>query len=412
MKEKRLTIGDEIEVVTEQLAYGGDAIARHQGLTFFIRGAAPHEKVRVRVTETKKNYARAVVKEVLLASPVRRQPPCRYFGDCGGCQLQHLTYEAQLEAKKNFIRDALNRIGRLEWTENIEMRSAAEFGYRSRAQLKIEGAQQKRIGYYRASSHSVCDVEDCPILLPQLNDTLHTIRSLLKEESRNLPANLSEIEIAAGTDKVVIEPAFDSRLQTPDSTLTTEVAGAIYRHSASSFFQVNALLLDEFVRAATAEVSGNLAIDLYAGVGLFTVQLAQKFREVIGVESNKQAVEFARQNILNNRRKSSSWGCKLPARSLIVCQYADVWLKDFAMRHAGRPDLLLLDPPRGGAAECMDAIVLLNPRLIHYVSCDPTTLARDLKTLVAGGYKLNRVVGFDLFPQTYHVETIAFLSKR
>jgi 23S rRNA (uracil1939-C5)-methyltransferase len=401
VSDKRLAIGDRIEVTTEQLAYGGEAVARHQGLTIFVQGAAPHEQVRVRITEAKKNYARAVVEEILRPSSVRREPPCPYFGDCGGCQLQHLTYAAQLKAKANFIRDALNRIGRLDWRQEIEMRSAEELSYRSRAQLKIEGGQNKRIGYYRAASHSVCDVEDCPILLPQLNDTLHTIRAILKEDKGNQFHNLHEIEIAAGTNSVAVEPAFDPRLQTPDSRLSTEVAGAIYHYNATSFFQVNALLLDEFVREATADVSGNLAIDLYAGVGLFTIQLVRQFNSVIGIEASHRAVEFARENAAINQAENVQF----------ITERADVWLRGFAKQQNDQaPDLLLLDPPRSGAAECMEAMARLKPRRIHYVSCDPTTLARDLKTLVAAGYRLNRVVGFDLFPQTYHIETIAFLS--
>lgn len=402
VNERRLTIGKKIEVITERLAYGGDAVARYQGLTVFVQGAAPNEQVRVRIAESKKNYARAVVEEILVPSPVRREPPCRYFGDCGGCQLQHLTYAAQLEAKENFIRDALNRIGHLGWTEEIEIRSAAEFGYRARAQLKIEGGRQKRIGYYRAASHSVCDVEDCPILLPQLNDKLHTIRSIIKEDVHQIPDNLTEIELAAGTDTIAIEPAFDPRLQTPDSRLSTVVAGTTYQYSPSSFFQVNALLLTDFVREATAGVSGDSAVDLYAGVGLFTIQLARQFKSVIGVEGDKRAVDFALENVAINRANNVQF----------ITGRADVWLREFVKRHEGQaPDLLLLDPPRSGAAECIGSIAALKPQHIHYVSCDPTTLARDLKTLMADDYKLNRVVGFDLFPQTYHVETIAFLSR-
>jgi 23S rRNA (uracil1939-C5)-methyltransferase len=282
------------------------------------------------------------------------------------------------------------------------MRAAAEFGYRSRAQIKVEGGRDKRIGYYRAASHSVCDVEDCLILLPHLNETLHTIRMLLKDDKGDQYKNLHEIEIAAGKNTVAIEPAFDPRLQAPDSRLSTEVSGATYQYDTTSFFQVNALLLDEFVREATAEVSGNLAIDLYAGVGLFSIQLAQQFNSVIGVEASHRSVEFARENAAINKSENVQF----------IIERADVWLRGFAKQHTDQaPDLLLLDPPRSGAAECMEAIAHLKPRRIHYVSCDPTTLARDLKTIVAEGYTLNRVVGFDLFPQTYHIETIAFLSS-
>jgi 23S rRNA (uracil1939-C5)-methyltransferase len=151
--EETLNIGDLVEVTTERLAYGGDAIARHEGLAIFVAFAAPKERLRVRITERKKNFARAVIDQILEPSPVRREAFCRYFGDCGGCQLQHVSYEAQLEAKTGFVRDALERIGRIDWPHEIEIRHGAEFAYRGRAQIKVD-RKEGRVGFSRAASNT------------------------------------------------------------------------------------------------------------------------------------------------------------------------------------------------------------------------------------------------------------------
>ncbi len=174
MSGTALTRDDLIDVTVERLAYGGDGIARHGGLALFIPMAAPGDRLRVRVTEIKKSYGRAVIEEVLTPSPARREPACRHFGQCGGCQLQHINYGAQLEAKRDFVRDALNRVGRLGWAGEIEMFSAAEFGYRTRAQLKVErvAGGPLLVGFNRLSSHSICDVVTCPVLVPELEREL------------------------------------------------------------------------------------------------------------------------------------------------------------------------------------------------------------------------------------------------
>jgi 23S rRNA (uracil1939-C5)-methyltransferase len=391
--------GDLIEVTVERLAYGGDAVARHGGLALFIPMAAPGDLLRVRVSEIKKNYGRASIEEIIVPSPARRDPLCRYFGRCGGCQLQHINYDAQLEAKRGFVRDALNRVGRLGWSGEIEMVSAAEFGYRARAQLKIERESTKeppRIGFNRLSSHRVCDVASCPVLVPELDLELGSIRSLLAQEERG---GVREVEIAAGENGFAIEPPFDERAQ---RIVERRVRGATYRFSASTFFQGNALLLDSLVEAAIGEYSGSLAVDLYAGVGLFTIQLAERFSKVIGVEADKKAAMFARQNIAINHRRNIDF------QNTTV----ESWLKSTPRDSAiERPDLLLLDPPRAGAANAIPHIIEMNPTHISYVSCDPNTLARDLRILADSGYELARVTALDLFPQTYHVETVASLRR-
>jgi len=399
VSETLLRVGDVIDVTAERLAYGGDAIARHDGLAIFVPFAAPGERLRVRITERKKNFARGAIDRILEPSPSRREPPCQYFGDCGGCQLQHISYEAQLESKIGFVRDALERIGRIDWPHEIEIRHAAEFGYRSRAQVKVD-RRAGRVGFNRAASNAVCDVTSCPILVPELDEAIRSLWSALghaTDKNQSLPNRL-QVEMAAGESGVSFEPALDGL---PGGALQRTVQGAVYNFSPSTFFQGNPSLLDELVNEAVGETSGDLAIDLYAGVGLFTIQLARRFSRVIGVEADAAAAEFARENINANHSANVEFHNSK----------TEVWLKSFVEAKSPRPDLVLLDPPRTGAAEAITHIVGLKPTRITYVACDPTTLARDLRTLLDSGYELSRITAIDLFPQTYHVETVAALAR-
>jgi 23S rRNA (uracil1939-C5)-methyltransferase len=401
---------DVIEVTTERLAYGGEAIAHYQGMTIFIHGAAPNERVRIRITEKRKSYARAMIEDILVPSTERRNPPCKYYGECGGCQLQHLNYAAQLVAKEGFIHDSLARIGRIDWPHPIEIRSAAEFGYRSRARLKVE--QRKgdlAIGFNRTSSHSVCDIEECPILQPSLNTSLATIRSSFKENRIQKWPSLSTIDLSSGDQGVGMDPPLDQigfpvapKGELFKSEVLRSVNGYVYRFPPSTFFQSNNLLLDDFVNTVIEGESGELAVDLYAGVGLFTLPLAHKFAHVHAVESNSRAVRYARENLLENQLRNAT----------VELNPVELWLRRFATRvEQLQPDLILLDPPRVGAAEAIGSIAQINPKRITYVSCDPTTMARDLRVLTNQGYTLSRVIAFDFFPQTYHVETIVSLER-
>ncbi|MGH9762759.1 MAG: class I SAM-dependent RNA methyltransferase, partial [Blastocatellia bacterium] len=258
--------GDLIEVKTERLAYGGDAVARHGKMVLFVPYAAPDEAVRVRVTTVKKTFARAVIEEVVTPSPVRRTPECRYFGVCGGCQLQHIDYAAQLKSKAGFIRDSLARLGHIDWPREIEVEGSPEFGYRTRAQIKIQDTSALRsasgsssdkllIGFNRHGSHSVCDVESCPILEPRLNSALGELRTLLAARtpagSEQLP---TEVEIAAGDASVSFAPQFGAL---PDGPVSRTIDGVSYRFTPRVFFQSNAFLLKRLVSEAVGSQSGN-----------------------------------------------------------------------------------------------------------------------------------------------------------
>ncbi len=398
MNSAPLQIGDIIEITTERLAYGGDAIARHEGLAIFVPFAAANERLRVRITERKKKYARAAVEAILKPSNSRREPACQYFGSCGGCQLQHLNYPAQLEAKVGFVRDALERIGGLQWRREIPIRHAEEFKYRGRAQIKIDHLNG-RLGFNRASTIEVCDIKSCPILVPELDETLRAVRLVMGDPQKwDRSSPRSQIEIAAGESGISVEPALK---KLPHAPLHRTVRSAIYKFGASTFFQANPGLLEHLIEEALGVESGDLAIDLYSGIGLFSIQLARRFDRVIAVEADKDTAEFARENITANGLTNIEF----------YQNTADLWLKRAIKGTRLRADLLVLDPPRGGASAALPGIIESGPSRITYVSCDPTTLARDLRVLTASAYEIADVTAVDLFPQTYHVETIVKLTR-
>ncbi|HXU38482.1 MAG TPA: RsmD family RNA methyltransferase, partial [Blastocatellia bacterium] len=292
-------------------------------------------------------------------------------------------------------------IGRIDWPHEINIRSGAEFGYRSRAQVTVDW-QANLVGFNRAYSNTVCDVESCPILAPELDHALSSLRAAVAAADGSAPHEfrLSQIEMAAGESGVALEPPLAGL---PEGPLRLTAHDAVYRFGASTFFQSNARLLDDLIEEAVDNCSSgseDLALDLYAGVGLFTIQMARRFKHVIGVESDTRTAKFALENIAANELTNVEFHT-----SSVVA-----WLKRHLDAEQVRPDLVLLDPPRTGAAESIAMVAQLKARRITYVSCDPTTLARDLRLLLDSGYELTRISAIDLFPQTYHVETVAALT--
>src|ERR1700730_3765329 len=427
-----------LEVKIERLLPGGVGLAHAEGLTLFVSLAAPGDVVRVVIDRIQGKVGFASIIEILKPSPVRIEPPCSYFGRCGGCGFQQLTYEAQLKGKVEIIRDCLHRIAKIETPLNIPIHpSPNQWHYRPRAMWQVD-TNDKLLGYFERGSNRVCDVEYCAVLVPELQTTLERVRNEFREATAM--DRLREIEVVAGDEGVSVAP--------PLAGLKTEIVSRIvgnetYHFSAEAFFQINHGLLEPLIAEALRDVNreedaatgnapgeskndvkggtkGKSAIDLYCGVGLFTLPLARRFERVIGVEGSARATEFARHNLESAKRGSSPTvreGVKgdpaaadLGNVQIITARVGD-WLRQHA-RSFGPIDFLLLDPPRAGAENAVIAgILALRPARIAYVSCDPATLARDLKKLIAGGYTLDSVVAFDMFPQTHHVETVAHLSS-
>ncbi|MFL6282729.1 MAG: class I SAM-dependent RNA methyltransferase [Pyrinomonadaceae bacterium] len=426
-ERRRSTVGsvgsvEVLEVTIERILPGGVGLAHAEGRTVLVALAAPGDRLRVRVESVRGRTTFASIVEVLSSSPSRVEPPCPYFGRCGGCDFQQLDYRAQLDAKVEMIRDCLRRVARLEPPGEIQITpSPLEWRYRSRARWQHDPVRNF-LGYYERGSHRVCDVVECPVAAPEVESRLTRLRELMREGS--LPSDAAEFEAVAGDEGVSLAPAVepgDEREQ------TRVIAGERYRFDAGCFFQINHALLEPLVREALRDaseetesagdiveetagdgvnetlnyVSGETALDLYAGVGLFTLPLARSFSRVVAVEGNAASTAYARRNL--------SDACLSNAR--VETGAVGAWLTHNAER-IGSADFVLLDPPRAGAEpEAVRGIVALNPRHISYVSCDPATLARDLLSLTTAGYRLASVRAFDMFPQTHHVETVIHLFR-
>lgn len=380
------------DVEIERILPGGVGLAHAAGKTIFVSLAAPGDRVRVQVEREQGNVLFASVVEVLTPSPVRVEPPCPYFGRCGGCDFQQLTYEAQLAAKAEIIGDCLQRIARLDHVPEITVQpSPKNWRYRVRATWQIDQEKQT-IGYYERGSRRVCDVADCAVLMPELQETLERVRAT---DWTDFPADLKHLDAVAGEIGVSLSPEF-AQFRTKE--LSFRVGDEVYQYNAESFFQINPALVGEMIEFALNGVGGETALDLYCGVGLFTLPLGRRFAKVIGVEGNSTAVRFARRNLEQAGLKNVR----------VVTASVAEWIR---ARSSGA-DFVLLDPPRAGAESVViKGILNLSPARISYVSCDPATLGRDLKKLIAGGYAIDSIRGFDLFPQTHHVETVVLLRR-
>jgi 23S rRNA (uracil1939-C5)-methyltransferase len=412
-----------MEVTIERILPGGFGLAHAEGRTIMVALAAPGDRLRVSIDRVKGNVSFASIEEIIESSAERVEPPCPYFGRCGGCDFQQMNYQAQLNAKAEIIKDCLRRLARIEDLPDFQITPAPDpWHYRSRAQWQYDSVRQ-RLGYFESASRNVCDVAECAVLVPQLQNTLVNLREQMKAGS--LP-DARDFRAVVGYETISISPPIgdtsptvregaDLRVETDTlRDITRTIHGESYHLNAESFFQANDALLPQLIDAAIGEAEGKTALELYCGVGLFTLPLARRFEHVIGVESDTAATKFARTSLS---------GAGL-ANVEISTRDVGVWLDDVKRRDSSRLsetstaaleneiDLILLDPPRVGAESRVIAGVLgLKPRRISYVSCDPATLARDLKKLIAGGYRLTSISAFDMFPQTHHVETVVQLAR-
>lgn len=396
----RLDLG-VIETTIERIVPGGFGLAHTTGRTLFVAGAAPGDRVKVRAGRVKGAVAWARVEEVLEPGPDRVEPEFPDVAACGVADFAHLTYDAQLAAKAAMVRDALARIGGIEAPQDLTVvPSPARWRYRSRAEWAFD-PNHPAFGFHAAGSQRVCDIEADPFVVPALAAMFAELRAAAL--AGRLPDETREYRAAAAGDAVSIAPAPDGADPAP---IVARVGEESLRHDARSFFQANEGMLEplvaEALRYAEAPDAGEgLAIDLFCGVGLFTLPLARRFRRAIGVEADTSSAMFAQIN-------AAEAGL---ANVRIAPQPVEEWLAG-AYRSHGRPPFLLLDPPRTGlASAALHGILRLKPGRIAYVSCDPATLARDLKAMLAAGYELEDLTALDLFPQTHHVETVAHLVR-
>jgi tRNA/tmRNA/rRNA uracil-C5-methylase (TrmA/RlmC/RlmD family) len=385
---------EEKVVKIEKIVPNGYGLAFADGLTIFVSLAAKGDKLRIRIREKKKKLAFAEIVEIIESSPDRITPPCPYFGKCGGCDFQQMSYSAQLEAKVAIIQDCLKRIGKIDYQGEIKIiGSPKELRYRTRAQWHAD-TRNKKIGYFKRFSNQIIDVETCPILDEKLQETLSSLRENLTWTE--FWAETIEIETATNGEKVSI---YSNEIIEPTEKICLETPGTRYFYNAESFFQGNQSLIEELIKTAIEDAKGKTALDLYCGVGLFSLALAQNFEKVVGIEANEKAIEFAKENSELNRRENIEF----------YAENVGEWLTENPTQSA---DFILLDPPRSGTEkETIEQILKLKPAQISYVSCDPATLARDLRILTED-YSIESITALDLFPQTHHIETVVRLNRK
>lgn len=384
---------EKIRVKIEKIVPGGYGLGFAENKTVFVALAAAGDIVSARVREKKGKVIFAEIAEILEPSAERIAPPCKYFGVCGGCDFQQMNYAAQLRAKTAILRDCLTRIGKINYEKEIEIiASPQEFGYRARAQWHADTRRQK-IGYFKRHSHDIVDVETCPILTPELQAKLTDLRANLHGEA--FWAENVKIEAAASGGKTSV---YSPELVEPTTELVFQADGERYFYNATSFFQGNPFLIEKMIETALENAEGTTALDLFCGVGLFSLPLARKFAKVYAAEANEKAVEFAEKNVAN--------------AALSNLEFFAEDVSEFILReNFGAVDYVLLDPPRTGAEpKIIENLLKIAPLKITYVSCDPATLARDLKIL-GEKYAIDEITAFDLFPQTHHVETIVQLTR-
>jgi 23S rRNA (uracil1939-C5)-methyltransferase len=384
------------ELTIDRWVPGGLGLAYHEGKTWLVRGALPGEKIRARATSARRDLRHAVVDEVLEASPDRLAMPWEGDDVRNGWDFQHIAYPAQLAAKRAIVLDAFRRTGGITLGEGFQiLPSPKEFGYRTRATWHLD-PNTGNVGYMAAESHRVVDVEYCPIVEPSLNEALTKTRESIRAGlSSSLVYRAAAGENGAISFNGIGDPPY----------LWRNVGGYRYRFDPTSFFQANGSLLEAQVDealwlASSLEGDGvGIALDFYSGVGLFTLPLGKKFEKVVGIESDANSVKHARRNAHSNDADTVSFMAMSTDR---------VFREQKKLARSAR--FALMDPPRSGLDEKTRAgIIEAAIPALTYVSCDPTTLARDLKIFLANGYELERVQGLDCFPQTHHVEVVAHL---
>ena len=422
-----------VQTDIESMAFQGYGVTRIDGKVLFVPRSVTGDKARVKITEEKKNYSIGEVIQIIEPSPWRTDPPCPFFNRCGGCQWQHINDSTQVVLKKEILKEVLKKLGRLEDIPLFPaVPSPQPYGYRVRVQLKVNG---KTIGYYKERSHQIVDIDHCLIAHPSVNQII-----LLLRKTSPFFFQMKEVEIAVSPEEgrgilllhpswfsPKIKPSLNEFLQTHSILKGMAIVGKQgwislgdptlhftvslnpqgeenvlrLRTSPGSFFQVNLeqnKTLIQTVLEFSDVMREDKILDLYSGVGNLSLPLARMAKEVWGIEENRMAVEDARLNAERNGMRQCHF---------IQGRVEDI-LEDWRQE---RPDLIVLDPPRTGCKKALDRVVRLAPRKIVYVSCEPTTFARDLWLYSENGYCLQRLSLIDMFPQTYHMEMVGLLTQ-
>jgi 23S rRNA (uracil1939-C5)-methyltransferase len=430
----------------EKLIYGGDGLARTppaadgRSMAVFVPFVLPGERIDAEIRQEKPGFARGTATKLVEPAPERVEPCCPYFQRCGGCHYQHIPYPRQLELKAQILRETLARVGKIELQCDLQIHSSPAWNYRNRTRLQVRNDREFALGYHRFASRDFLAVRECPISSPLIN---RWIARLTELGGLNAPPAIEELELFAdandeeslgwafcqrdGRAQDLVHWAESVRREIPETlglqffssrrgnqedddapsepkrlaqsganTMCYRTGHGEYQVSAGAFFQVNRHLIDELVSVVTKNAEGKVALDLYAGVGLFSVPLASRFHHIFAVEASQTSYSDLKQNV--------------PASVKAVGARTEDYLRGGAVRR--HPELVVLDPPRTGAGKAVTrSLVELGAQSIRYVSCDPATLARDLAPLVAAGYRIEEAHMFDLFPETFHIESVVLLAR-
>jgi 23S rRNA (uracil1939-C5)-methyltransferase len=431
---------DELILSIEKLVYGGDGLAHADGNTIFVPYVLPGEEVRAAAKSKKKKLVWAELLEVTSPAKERGKAKCAHFQKCGGCHYQHISAGEQLRLKKEILRETLSRLGGISWEGEIVTHTAEPYGYRNRAQWAVRSGMPRALGYYLPESSVIVPIDECPVLSPLLTRTFLRLQDLTRSVA--LPAGIQELEAFADSEdkKIALNVAFE-KFSKPAGELAELFRGGLpeieslllldqkknrfelagpgfliykaggfeFRVSHLSFFQVNRFLIEELLKTVTANARGALALDLFSGVGFFTLPLAKSFERVVSVDANLAATHDLKAN-------EEAAGVTITSHN----EHAE----EFLSKTDEKPDFVVLDPPRAGlGAQASEKLAELGAAEIVYLSCDPSTLARDLAVLANSSRKPQQIAGpktryeisemhlFDLFPQTFHIETLVRLRR-
>ncbi|MGB4098891.1 MAG: class I SAM-dependent RNA methyltransferase [bacterium] len=425
-------VGDIIDITIEKLAFGGEAIGRYKNYPVFVTGAVPGDTVRVRLTKVAQDMCRAEIIEFTAKSSNRIPAECPRFGVCGGCHLQCLVYTAQLKAKEDMMADVLSRIGGIDIAIRNVVGSPEKVAYRIRTRLHVDVINNKIItGYYAGQSHDLVPIDHCPLLTKPLNNIIAVLPELLPlpgtapiPEEIQLQMSMdggNVVMYLIGKDLYGVETIFEKskKLGLPitgviqekngeragDATLTHRVGKYQFRVTADVFFQANHYLhkklIDQVLQLSSPSANDTI-LDLYCGCGFFSLPLAPFAQSLIGMDNNPSAIEDA---IFNAEQANVSNVKFFVADDKGFFNHPSIKQSMFS--------LVIVDPPRQGlSSETIKGIIALKPEKLMYISCDPATLARDLRILAESDFRVRVIQPMDMFPQTYHLENLVFLTHK
>lgn len=411
-----------MEITIDKLSYGGAGVGRVDGKVVFVDGGVPGDKLKIKLVEEKESYSRAEIEDFIVRSEKRTEPECKFFTNCGGCNWQDVNYKTQLIEKQQIVSDSLQRIGKLAEYELDDIAvSPKEYGYRNRVLLTVfKENDEYRIGYFEEGSDQNISIDRCVIASDEINGVISVLIKYF-ENNKTLIIPFDKIYLLSSYKKISIsflqsEKSHKSESQeivqniieyieknlagiSLDHRLEFEFMGYQFTSSPYLFNQANYEINKEIIHTVAGwiePIKKNSLLDLYCGIGNFSIAFSKNFEKITGVDSSGESIKLAKRNADVN--------------DLVNINFIHDKCRTYIEKLKEAPDFLLADPPRNGMKELLAHINRIKPKNIIYISCNPATLSRDLKVLTESNYKINKIKPFDMFPQTYHVEIAAWLE--